>query len=113
MGSENRSKKFELLAEVYDHAKHKGLFEFRIFTSCAGQMEARSCRSTVFFFSQKTENRINEAKEEKKRTVGYRRKKPSMKKGTQTMLTLLDIAKPRIISSSSITVFFSIAHTRH
>ena len=48
-------------------------------------------------FHRKQENRINEAAEVNKRTVGYKRRKLSLEKGTQAMLTLLDAAKKAAI----------------
>jgi len=47
----------------------------------------------LFLSTENKKNRINEAAEIDKRTVGYRRRKLSMEKGTHAILTLLETAK--------------------
>ncbi len=57
-------------------------------------MKALFSRSTVSFSPPKIKkNRINEAKEVDKRTVGYKRRMLAVEKGTIAMLELLKSAK--------------------
>ncbi|MFQ7336088.1 MAG: hypothetical protein ACLROW_19295 [Roseburia faecis] len=49
--------------------------------------------NSILLSTENKKNRINEAAEIDKRTVGYRRRKLSMEKGTHAMLTLLETAK--------------------
>ena len=92
MFERNRSKKVELLAKVYDHAKHKYRFGFRMLTLGWSDGSTFLPVNSVLLSTENRKNRINEATEVDKRTVGYRRRKLSMEKGTQAMLTLLDAA---------------------
>ena len=66
------------------------------------------------FYSNK-KNRINEAAEIDKRTVGYRRRKLSMEKGTHAMLTLLETAKKAAIPAKYVLFdsWFSSPSTLH
>lgn len=52
--------------------------------------------NSVLLSSKNKKNRINDAVEMDKRTIGYRRRKLAIEKGTQAMLTLLDEAKAAI-----------------
>ncbi len=45
--------------------------------------------NSVLLSTENRKNRINEATEVDKRTVGYKRRKLSLEKGTHAMLTLL------------------------
>lgn len=49
--------------------------------------------NSILLSTENKKNRINEAAEIDKRTVGYRRRKLSMEKGTHAMLALLEAAK--------------------
>jgi hypothetical protein len=49
--------------------------------------------NSVLLSSENKKNRINEAADVDKRTVGYRCRKLFMEKGTHTMLELLNAAK--------------------
>lgn len=53
--------------------------------------------NSILLSTENKKNRINEAAEIDKRTVGYRRRKLSMEKGTHAMLTLLETAKKAAI----------------
>ena len=97
MFERNRSKKFELLATVYDHAKHKYRFGFRMLTLGWADGSTFLPVNSVLLSTENRKNRINEATEVDKRTVGYKRRKLSMEKGTQAMLTLLDAARKATI----------------
>ena len=93
MFERNRSKKVELLAKVYDHAKYAYKFGFRMLT--LGWSDGRTFLpvSGVLLSSENKKNRINEAAAMDKRTVGYKRRQLSMQKGTSVMLELLKQAK--------------------
>ena len=53
--------------------------------------------NSILLSTENKKNRINEAAEIDKRTVGYRRRKLSMEKGTHAMLALLEAAKKAAI----------------
>lgn len=80
MFERNRSKKVELLAIVYDHAKHKYLFGFRMLTLGWSDGSTFLPVNSVLLSAGNRKNRINEATEADKRTVGYKRRKLSMEK---------------------------------
>ena len=104
MFERNRSKKVELLAKVYDHAKHKYRFGFRMLTLGWSDGSTFLPVNSILLSTENKKNRINEAAEIGKRTVGYRRRKLSMEKGTHAMLTLLETAKKAAIPAKY--VFF-------
>jgi len=89
----NRSKKVELLAKVYDHAKHAYKFGFRMLTLGWSDGSTFLPVSSVLLSSENKKNRITEATALDKRTVGYKRRQLSMQKGTSAMLELLKQAK--------------------
>ena len=97
MFERNRSKKVELLAKVYDHAKHTYKFGFRMLT--LGWTDGCTFLpvNSILLSSENKKNRINEANTVDKRTVGYKRRQLSMKKGTVAMLELLKAAKATAI----------------
>ena len=97
MFERNRSKKVELLAKVYDHAKHKYRFGFRMLTLGWSDGSTFLPVNSILLSTENKKNRINEAAEVDKRTVGYKRRQLAMEKGTQAMLTLLDTAKKAAI----------------
>lgn len=80
MFERNRSKKVELLAKVYDHAKHKYRFGFRMLTLGWSDGSTFMPVNSVLLSTENRKNRINEATEVDKRTVGYKRRKLSMEK---------------------------------
>lgn len=80
MFERNRSKKVELLAKVYDHAKHKYRFGFRMLTLGWSDGSTFLPVNSVLLSTENRKNRINEATEVDKRTVGYKRRKLSMEK---------------------------------
>lgn len=89
----NRSKKVELLAKIYDHAKHAYLNGFRMLTLGWTDGNTFLPVNSVLLSSEKKGNRITEANQMDKRSVGYKRRKLSMTKGTEAMLELLKTAK--------------------
>ena len=97
MFERNRSKKVELLAKVYDHAKHAYRFGFRMLNLGWSDGSTFLPVNSILLSTENRQNRINEAMEVDKRTVGYRRRKLSMEKGIQAMLTLLDAARKAVI----------------
>ena len=115
MFERNRSKKAELLAKVYDHAKHKYLFGFRMLTLGWSDGSSFLPVNSILLSTENRKNRINEATEVDKRTVGYKRRKLSMEKGTQAMLTLLDAAKKAAIPAKYVLFdsWFSSPRTLH
>ena len=89
----SRSKKVELLAKVYDHSKRSYRFGFRMLTLGWSDGSTFLPVNSVLLSSEKKKNRINEATQMDKRTVGYKRRALSMTKGTEAMLELLKAAK--------------------
>ena len=61
--------------------------------------------NSILLSTENRKNRINEATEVDKRTVGYKRRKLSLEKGTQAMLTLLDAAKKAAMTAHTAVVF--------
>lgn len=88
-----RSKKVELLAKTYDHVGHRYRFGFRMLTLGWSDGSTFLPVNSVLLSSENKKNRINEAVNMDKRTVGCRRRMLSMKKGTLAMLELLQAAK--------------------
>jgi hypothetical protein len=93
MFERNRSKKVELLAKVYDHAKHAYRYGFRMLTLGWSDGSTFLPVNSILLTSEKKEKRINEAEILDKRTAGYKRRNLSMTKGTKAMLELLKSAK--------------------
>ena len=89
----NRSKKVELLAKVYYHAKHAYKFGFRMLTLGWSDGSTFLPINSVLLSNDNKKNRINEDTVVDKRTVGYKRRQLSMQKGTSVMLELLKEAK--------------------
>ena len=93
MFERNRSKKVELLAKVYDHAKHCYKFGFRMLTLGWSDGSTFLPVNSILLSTENKKNRMNEAKSVDKRTVGYKRRSLSLEKGTHAMLALLKQAK--------------------
>ena len=93
MFERNRSKKVELLAKTYDHAKHAYQFGFRMLTLGWTDGSTFLPVNSILLSTDNKKKRVNEAVSLDKRTVGYKRRKLSMTKGTQAMLELLKVAK--------------------
>ena len=115
MFERNRSKKVELLAKVYDHAKHKFRFGFRMLTLGWSDGSTFLPVNSILLSTENKKNRINEAVEVDKRTVGYKRRELSMEKGTNAMLTLLETAKKAAIPAKYVLFdsWFSSPSTLH
>ena len=93
MFERNRSKKVELLAKVYDHAKRAYKFGFRMLTLGWSDGSTFLPINSILLSSENKKSRINDANAVDKRTAGYKRRQLSMEKGTDAMLTLLNVAK--------------------
>ena len=88
----DRSKKVELLATCFDHAKHQYFKGFRMLT--LGYTDGRSFLP-VAQCAMSTENekmRINDAAIVAEDTPGHRRRQMAQKKATESMLDLIDYA---------------------
>ncbi len=91
----SRSKTVELLANVRDHARKKYLNGFRMLT--LGWSDGNTFLPLAFSLlsSKDKKNRINEINPDiDKRTNGYKLRKESIKKSTDTMFDLLDQVIP-------------------
>lgn len=115
MFERNRSKKVELLAKAYDHANHRYRFGFRMLTLGWSDGSTFLPINNVLLSSENKKNRVNEASEVDKRTVGYKRRMLSMQKGTQAMLELLKAAKKADIPAKYVLFdsWFSSPSTLH
>jgi hypothetical protein len=115
MFERNRSKKVELLAKVYDHAKHAYRYGFRMLTLGWSDGSTFLPVNSVLLTSEKKEKRINEAEVLDKRTAGYKRRNLSMTKGTKAMLELLKSAKAASIPAKYVLFdsWFSSPSTIH
>ena len=87
------SKKVELLAKVYDHAKHAYKFGFRMLTLGWTDGSTFIPVNSVLLSSENRKSRINDTASVDKRSAGYKRRQLSMEKGTTAMLELLKAAK--------------------
>ena len=115
MFERNRSKKVELLAKAYDHANHRYRFGFRMLTLGWSDGSTFLPVNNVLLSSENKKNRVNEASEVDKRTVGYKRRMLSMQKGTQAMLELLKATKKANIPAKYVLFdsWFSSPSTLH
>ena len=115
MFERNRSKKVELLAKVYDHAKHRYRFGFRMLTLGWSDGSTFLPINSILLSTENEKNRINEAARVDKRSIGYKRRKLSMEKETSAMLTLLKTAKKAAIPAKYVLFdsWFSSPSTLH
>lgn len=93
MFERNRSKKVELLARVYDHAKHAYKFGFRMLTLGWSDGSTFLPVNSILLSTDNRKHRINEAAAVDKRTIGYKRRRLALEKATSAMLELLKQAK--------------------
>lgn len=96
----NRSKKVELLARTYDHAKRVFKTGFRLLTLGWSDGNTFLPVNSVLLSSENKKNRINEATDIDKRSVGYKRRVLAQQKATQAMLELLTYAKKAAIPAN-------------
>ncbi|WP_010530580.1 IS4 family transposase [Lentibacillus jeotgali] len=91
----NRSKAVELLSRVKDHTTGDYVKGFRMLTLGWSDGATFLPLSFSLLSSKKAKNRFQEINPAiDKRTVGYRRRKEALRKGTETMFTLLDAINP-------------------
>lgn len=74
MFERNCSKKVKLLAKAYDHANHRYRFGFRMLTLGWSDGSTFLPVNRVLLSSESKKNRVNEAADVDKRTVGYKRR---------------------------------------
>jgi len=111
----NRSKRVELLAKVYDHAKGVYTFGFRMLTLSWSDGNTLIPINSILLSSENSKNRINDAKAMDKRTVGYRRRRLSSTKATLAILDLLEAAKKSGVSAKYVLFdsWFTFPSTLH
>lgn len=95
-----RSKKVELLTRVWDHAKFRFCYGFRMLTLGCTDGTSFLPVNSVLLSSEHAQKRMNEAPSLDKRSAGYRQRKLSMKKGTEAMMDLFEAAKSANIPAS-------------
>ena len=81
-------------------AKHTYRFGFRMLTLGWSDGSTFLPVNGILLSTENEKNRINEAANVDKRTVGYKRRKLSMEKGTSVMLSLLEAAKKAVIPAN-------------
>lgn len=115
MFERSRSRKVELLAKAYDHAKHRYRFGFRMLTLGWSDGSTFLPVNSILLSSENKKNRVNEATDVDKRTSGYKRRMLSMQKGTKAMLELLNAAKKAAIPAKYVLFdsWFSSPSTLH
>lgn len=99
----NRSKAVELLSRVKDHTTGAYVRGFRMLT--LGWSDGATFLPLVFSLlsSRKASNRYQEINPAiDKRTIGYRRRREALKKGTETMFTLLDEINPAKLGAKTL-----------
>lgn len=94
------SKKVELLAKIYDHAKKRYKYGFRLLTLGWSDGNTFLPVNSCLLSTINTKNCINEAADIDKRSVGYSRRKLAQTKATSVMLNLLETAKSAAIPES-------------
>ena len=93
-----RSKKVELLAHLYDHAKKDFSYGFRMLTLCWPDGSTLLPVSHVLLSTENPKNRLNASSEKvDARTSGGKRRKLAQRKATEVMLCLLQEAKEAAI----------------
>lgn len=94
------SKKVELLAKTFDHAKHAFQYGFRMLTLGWTDGNTFLPVNSVLLSTENKKNRVNESKSVDKRSVGFKRRTFAQTKATTVMLELLTAAKNAGISAS-------------
>ena len=94
------SKKVELLAKTYDHAKHAFKYGFRMLTLGWSDGNTFLPVNSVLLSTENKKNRINEAKAVDKRSAGFCRRALAQTKATTAMLELLKTARKSEIPAS-------------
>ncbi|WHE06799.1 transposase [Thermoanaerobacterium thermosaccharolyticum] len=94
------SKKVELLAKVYDHAKKTYKYGFRLLTLGWSDGNTFIPVNGCLLSTENQNNRINEAIPVDKRSAGYLRRNLSQTKATAVALELIKTAKKAMIPAS-------------
>ena len=102
MFERNSSKKVELLSKVYDHAKHAYKKGFRFLTLGWSDGNTFLPVNGCLLSSENKKNRVNEAKDLDKRTIGFARRNLAQTKATSVMLNMIDLAKKACIPASHV-----------
>ena len=93
MFSRGRSKKVELLAKVFDHAKGVYDLGFRLLTVCWSDGNTVLPVNSCLLSTANAKNRLNEATKMDRRTLGFKRRALAQTKAPEVMLHLLTAAK--------------------
>ena len=96
----NRSKKVELLARVFDHAKHRFTYGFRMLTLGWSDGNTFIPINSILLSSENDKSIVNPSEAADKRTNAYKRRKLSRTKATDAMITLISEAKSACIKAS-------------
>jgi hypothetical protein len=94
------SKKVELLAKVYDHAKKTYKYGFRLLTLGWSDGNTFIPVNGCLLSTENQKNRINETIPVDKRSAGYLRRNLSQTKATAVVLELIKTAKKAMIPAS-------------
>ena len=94
------SKKVELLAKVYDHAKKTYKYGFRLLTLGWSDGNTFLPVNGCLLSTENQKNRINEAITMDKRSAGYLRRNLAQTKATAVVLELIKAAKKAMIPAS-------------
>ena len=98
------SKKVEMLAKIFDHAKHAYLYGFRMLT--LGWTDGNTFLPVnQVLLSSTNENRINDSGEIDHRCNGYKRRKLAFTKGTDAMIELIKEAKKASLPADYVLCF--------
>ena len=96
----NRSKKVELLTKVFDHAKNKYIFGFRMLTLGWSDGNTFMPVNSILLSSENDKTVVNIPESTDKRTNAYKRRKLSRSKANDAMITLIKEAKAACIKAS-------------
>jgi hypothetical protein len=97
-----RSKKVELLAKVFDHAKGIYTNGFRMLTLCWSDGNTVLPVNGCLLSTENAKNRLTKAEDLDKRTVGFKRRQLAQTKAPKVMLELLKEAKTAGIHASHV-----------
>ena len=93
----NRSKKVELLTKVFDHAKNKYIYGFRMLTLGWSDGNTFMPVNSILLSSENDNTVVNIPENTDKRTNAFKRRKLSRSKANDAMITLIKEAKAACI----------------
>lgn len=93
------AKKVELLSKIYDHAKKKFNYGFRLLTLGWSDGNTFLPVNSCLLSTENVKNRVCEAKDIDKRTVGHKRRVFAQTKAPSVVLTLIEEAKKALIKA--------------